>query len=142
MLIGGFPGAAYVSPAIPIRPWDRGTTDEAMCHLLPTEFDQRAREVILWPLEQAGLVPDVQLSEPVVEWNVVDSPKGCAIFLLNWTGTPIEALQVTVRGDLVEQSVSSTQQGALQPERTADGWRVTLPLGVTDCIMVRAEADR
>jgi len=139
LLIGGFPGAAYVSPAIPIRPWDRGTTDEAMCHFLPTEFDGQARDAILWPLQQAGIVPDVRVSEPVVEWNVVDAPGGSAIFLLNWTGRPIEALQVTVRGELGDRSVSSTQQGALQPERTADGWQVTLPLGITDCIMVRAE---
>jgi hypothetical protein len=36
------PGLSYYRPAIPVRPVDRGSSDDAMCHFLPTEFDRGA----------------------------------------------------------------------------------------------------
>jgi len=137
LIMGAFPGTAYVVPAIPTRPWDRGTTDDALCHLLPTGFDHAARNAILWAVEQAGIEPDVTLSEPIVEWSAIDSDHGTAIMLMNWTGKPVDALTVSVRGSLRGTTVASLEQGALQPVRTRGGWSVTLPLGVTDCITVR-----
>ncbi|NSW56216.1 MAG: beta-galactosidase trimerization domain-containing protein [Armatimonadetes bacterium] len=137
LLIGGFPGAAYVSPAIPARPWDRGTTDAAMAHFLPTDFDPHAREVILWAARQAGIVPDVTLSAPLVEWTAIDSPAGTALMLINWTGQPVRDLRITVRGQLGGAIVSSLEQGRLKPEQDGNVWCVTMPLGLTDCIMVR-----
>ncbi|MGC9316930.1 MAG: hypothetical protein ACP5KN_02700 [Armatimonadota bacterium] len=137
VLIGGFPGVAYVTPAIPVRPWDRGATVDAMCHLLPTEFDDAARDVILWPVRQAGVEPEIALSEPIVEWSAVDSDQGTAVLLVNWTGEPIPELTVTVRGDLGDRGVRSVEQGPLTPHASEDGWQVTLPLGLTDCITVR-----
>ena len=137
LLIGGFPGAAYVAPAIPARPWDRGTTDDAMAHFLPTEYDSHARDVILWAVKQAGIVPDVTISAPLVEWTAIDSPEGTAIMLINWTGQTIRDLRVTVRGQLGGAMVSSVEQGRLTPEQNGDRWSVKLPLGLTDCIMIR-----
>lgn len=139
LMIGAFPGAAYVAPAIPIRPWDRGTTDTAMNHFLPTEFDPAAAEVILWPVRQAGVEPDIRVSAPLVEWSAVDSDRGTAILLINWTGKPAGEVTVTVRGALAGARVESVEQGPLAPQVDAAGWRVTLPLGVTDCITVRRE---
>jgi hypothetical protein len=140
ILVGAFPGAAYVAPAIPIRPWDRGTTDGAMSHFLPTDFDPAARDLILWPARQAAVRPDITLSEAVVEWSAVDSDRGTAILLLNWTGKPIRRLVVNVRGDLGGAAVESVQHGRLEPTTTPDGWSVVLPLSITDCITIRRPA--
>ncbi|MEA3402827.1 MAG: hypothetical protein U9R79_16425 [Armatimonadota bacterium] len=137
VLVGGFPGVAYVTPAIPVRPWDRGTTVDAMCHFLPTDFDDAARDVILWPVREAGVEPDITLSEPIVEWSTVDSDAGTAILLVNWTGEPIPELTVTVTGTLGDRRVRSVEQGPLTPRSAEGGWQVTLPLGLTDCITVR-----
>lgn len=140
LLIGGLPGVAYVAPAIPVRPWDRGATDAAMSHFLPTEFNTWARDVILWPVRKAGIEPDISLSEPIVEWSAIDSEVGTAILLVNWTGRPIRELTVTVRGAVEGYEVRSIEQGLLEPHPVPDGWQVSLPLALTDCITIRPRA--
>ena len=64
----------------------------------------------------------------VLRWQVPE---------LDATGKPIRELEVTVRGGLDGRKVTSIQQGELKPEETEQGWRVKLPLEVTDCVMVR-----
>lgn len=138
-LVGALPGAAYIASAVPVRPWDRGTTDEAFCHFLPADFDASLRSLILWPVRRAGVTPPVALSRPVVEWSLLDSRAGTALMLLNWTGKPIPRLTVTVHEPLGDRSVVSVAQGPLTPQQTAGGFQLTLPLDVTDCLTFRSK---
>src|SRR5207249_2404934 len=38
--LGFLPGLSYFQPAIPLRPVDRGSTDDTMAHFIPTKFDR------------------------------------------------------------------------------------------------------
>src|SRR5262249_47849528 len=43
---GFLPGLSYLKPAIPLRPVDRGATDDTMAHFIPTKFDAAAKAVV------------------------------------------------------------------------------------------------
>lgn len=88
------PSLSYYKPAIPLRPVDRGATDDAMIHFLPTAFDAMAGDLIASPAAELSL--PVKCSEPLVETTVIESPQGVVIPLVNWSGEPIHELEVTV----------------------------------------------
>ena len=44
--LGFLPGLSYYAPAIPQRPADRGGTDAAFSHFLPTNFSVEVRELV------------------------------------------------------------------------------------------------
>lgn len=89
------PSLAYYHPAIPKRPVDRGATDDAMIHFLPTNFDPAMAQLIAQPTRKLNL--PVVCSDPLVETTVVQSKAGTVIPLVNWTGKPIELLEVQVK---------------------------------------------
>lgn len=140
LLIGALPGIAYVAPALPRRPWDRQTRDEGFNHFLPTDFDAAVQQALLWAVQQANVKSDIQLSAPLVEWNAIDSERGTAIMLINWTGRPLSRLKVTGRGALGKAEIFSVQQGRLQPQAGPGEWTVELPLVLTDCLILRPAA--
>jgi hypothetical protein len=88
------PGLSYFKPAIPLRPVDRGSTDDSMAHFIPSRFDERVGNLI------AGAAEDVQrpviCSEPLVETTTIASPHGVVIPFINWSGKPVKALRVTM----------------------------------------------
>lgn len=88
------PSLSYYKPAIPLRPVDRGASDDAMIHFLPTEFDPRAARLIALPA--ANLKRPVTCSQPLVETTVIRSKRGVVIPLINWTGRPLKNLRVHV----------------------------------------------
>ena len=92
------PSLSYYKPAIPLRPVDRGATDDAMIHFLPTAFDAAAGGLIASPAE--NLLLPVECSEALVETTVIESSQGVVIPLVNWSGEPVR--------DLVTETVSIT----------------------------------
>jgi len=88
------PGLSYYKPAIPRRPADRGATDDAMIHFLPTDFDQLAARLIALPA--ASLKLPVKCNGPLVETTIIRSPHGVVIPLVDWSGRAEDELRVTV----------------------------------------------
>ena len=72
---------------------DRGATDDALTHFLPTAFDRGAAALIAAPAEGAR---PVLCSEALIESTVVESKHGTLVPLVNWAGRPIRDLTVTV----------------------------------------------
>src|SRR5690606_36230501 len=88
-------GASFHFPWMPgLSYWhgQQGETDK-----LPTGFPQVLRELIALPTAQAWVVPPVRVSVPMVEAPLLLSDQGDAVTLLNWTGAPIDALDLTIR---------------------------------------------
>jgi len=137
MLVATWPGAAYVKPAIPLRPCDRGDTDDAMDHFLPTNYDVRAKCLIDLPTLWAGVEPDVVTWEPLVCSTIIDAPGGIAIPLMNFSGSPIPSLRVIVKVEGEFSSISTVEQGEVTPIRDGDRLIFKLPMGTTDMIMLR-----
>ncbi len=89
------PGLSVLKPAIPLRPLDRGATDAAMSHLMPTGFDPAARALVA--LAVSSLKHPVELDADHVEATLIESAAGLLVPLINWTGSAKRGLTVTLR---------------------------------------------
>ena len=138
--VGFLPSLSYFKPAIPLRPVDRGTTDDAMAHFIPTQFDPGAHALIGSPAQ--GVPRDVECSNHLVQATVIESAHGIAIPLVNWSGAPIKGLTVTLAAkDLRTGKVSLAGGGKVErvnDPRVPEGKAVLLlDLDVADALILR-----
>jgi len=134
------PGLSYFHGAIPLRPVDRGSTDDAMAHLIPTRFDPRADALIGWPA--LGVERAVLTSNKLVQAGVVQSKSATAIVLTNWTAGPVKGLKVSVPFSTTGTAAkSATLAGGGKVETTIDQEKkqavYTLDLDVADALILR-----
>jgi hypothetical protein len=87
------PGLAYFKPAIPMKPLDRGSTDDAMAHFIPTAFDPGASDLIGSAVKD--LARPIIASERFVSASLIESKDGMAIVLENWSGKAITGLTLS-----------------------------------------------
>ncbi len=137
---GFLPGLSYFKPAIPMRPVDRATTDDAMAHFIPTQFDPGAHALIGSPAQ--GVRRDVECSNRLVQASVIESAHGIAIPLVNWSGAPIKGLRVTLAAkDLRNGKVSLASGGKVElaNDRSAPAGTamLMLDLDVADALILR-----
>jgi hypothetical protein len=146
-----FPGTAYLQPAFPRRPYQRGTTDEAFNHFLPTAFNQAAARLVLAELRDAGVTPPVVAGTdgaralalhpedppPPLDVAVVDAPTGAAVVIANYSGAPLPRLTVTLRARGPFRRVYAARAGALPTSADGETITVTLPLDWADIVMFR-----
>ena len=129
------PGLSYFKPAMPLRPMDRGATDDAMSHFIPTEFDAGVAALIGGPV--AGVERPVLCSEPLVEAKIIRAEQGVLIPLVNWSAGPVEGLTVTV-GVAVPTKEVTLASGRPVRVATEGGKQVfTLDLDVADALILR-----
>jgi hypothetical protein len=132
---GFLPGLSYYRPAIPLRPVDRGASDDAMSHFLPTDFDPAAAAVIGLPV--ADLKRPVQCSQPLVETTVIQSNHGALIPLVNWTPSPIKELQVKVGITLPTKQIALASGRPVKRSNESGKLVLTFDLDVADGLMFR-----
>lgn len=132
---GFLPGLSYFKPAIPKRPVDRGATDDAFVHFLPTAFDARAAELIGSPA--VAIERPVECSHPLVETTVIESKVGTVIPLINWSRDRVPALEISIRG-LRSGAVPTLASGGDIKSELRDGVRiVTIDLDVADALIFK-----
>jgi len=138
VLFGFMPGLSYLKSGLPLRPVDRGATDAAYAHYLPTTMDVSLRRALVEGFLPRGFERPVACSEPLVETSVIDTaqPHRLAVPLMNYTGRPLKALTVKVNGLASAALVRSVAQGRLRPRFEGDAMLVTLPLEVADMLLV------
>ncbi|MHB0938153.1 MAG: beta-galactosidase trimerization domain-containing protein [Armatimonadota bacterium] len=130
------PGLSYFQPAIPRLPVDRGSTDSAMTHFIPTKFDPAVGKLV--GMAAAGVTMPVDCSEPLVEANVIESKRGTAIVLTNWSATPkITGLRVKI--NIPARGKPAMASGMpVKTEKGADGKLVyVLDLNLADVLLLR-----
>ncbi|MHB0935734.1 MAG: beta-galactosidase trimerization domain-containing protein [Armatimonadota bacterium] len=89
--------------------------------------------------ESLGIAKPVTTSQPYVEALRLDSDKGIAVTLLNWSTKPLDSLEVTISGDLAGTTVRSARGTQLTAAPAADGKtiQVTVPMPeVVDVLLV------
>jgi hypothetical protein len=123
-----------------MRPEDRGTTDDAMIHFIPTQFDPGAHALIGSPAQ--GVPRDVERSNHLVQATVIESAHGLAVPLVNWSGAPIKGLRVTLAAkDLRMGKVSLASGGKVEIVRNPRGPEgkavLRLDLDVADALILR-----
>ena len=128
------PSLSYFRPAIPIRPLDRGATDDAMSHFIPKAFDWHVGALV--GSIAADVDQPVVCSERLVEANVIESKVGTIIVLTNWSGGPIKDLTVELNIDAPAKA--ELAGGGAVTAATHEGKRVyTLDLDVADVLILR-----
>lgn len=142
VLFGFMPGLAYLRSGLPLRPFDRGSTDDAMDHWLPTGMDAGLREAVVDAFLPRGFVRPVECSETLVESTVIDTPaasgrpRRLAVSLMNYTGKPIEGLTVRIADVERAASVWSVDRGTLEPRYDGGTMVLTLPLEIADMLLI------
>lgn len=105
---------------------------------LPVGFDEFLRDRIAGgPSDRSASAVWVGASREMVETPVLLSEKGAAITVLNWTGEPIDRLNLTARLPFVPQSAEAVRAGKLEIRRQDDGVHLSLPVGSVDVILLR-----
>ena len=127
------PALSYYRPAIPMRPVDRGATDDAMIHFLPTAFDPRIAALLRSTVDEPSL--PVSCSEPLVESTIIESEHGTLIPLVNWSGKPIERLEVNIRIDLPSGKPRLASGGKLTVTRDKNHARAVLSIDAADALI-------
>lgn len=143
VIYAGFPvGLSYFQPAIPRRPVDRSIAKEGMAHFIPTTFDPGANRLVGLPGK--GVARAVTTSEPRVQVSIIDSPRGMAIPLVNWSGEPQTNLVVSVTSSDAQGRRATLAGGgevlplpddSAQPGRA----RFRVSLDVADALLLRPE---
>jgi hypothetical protein len=132
---GFLPGLSYFHPAIPMRPVDRGATDDSMAHFIPTAFDQAAADLIGAAASQ--VIRPVACSEPLVEASLIESAGGAVVVLANWSGKPVNALEVRFGGPAPGQSAGLASGAKLTTKKDRDRTVFTFDLDVADVLILR-----
>jgi hypothetical protein len=119
---------------MPLVPADRGSTDDASTHLIPTAFDAVASGLFASNVE--GIAVPVSCSNPLIEASVIESKQGTAIVLNNWSGGPVKNLVVTINIP-VGKKAELASPGKLKTEVKGKQTFATLDLDVADGIIFR-----
>jgi len=139
VLFGFLPGQAYLKSGLPLRPVDRGSTNDAYTHFLPTDMDPALRRAIVDAFLPADFERPVTCSEQLVEATIIDTERPrrrMAVPLMNYTGHPIERLEVRVSGVGRVSGVRSVRQGRLRARIQDGALVVSLPLEVADMLLI------
>ncbi|MFW6161203.1 MAG: hypothetical protein ACODAJ_00450, partial [Planctomycetota bacterium] len=138
VLVGFLPALAWLRSGLPLRPVDRGARNQDYSHFLPTAMDERLRRRLVDAFLPDDFVRPVLCSEPLVETTCIDTadPPRLAVPLLNYTGRPIAALTVRVRGLPRARRVRSVEAGELEATFQGEVLTVTLPLAAADMLLI------
>jgi hypothetical protein len=97
------------------------------------------RNFLVAPALARGVLPVVELSEPVVEAGVYDAPEGSALVLANFTYEPVTNLAVKIRLPFKLGRVVSAETGERPFTCEKDGreWicAFAMPLGLDDIVL-------
>lgn len=129
------PGLSYFKSAIPKKPWDRGSSADAMTHFLPTDFDPVASHILAVPIDDAQR--PVWCAEKLVETNVIESKHGLAIPLINWTPKGIKDLQVKLRLPLGNRKPTLASGRPVKQMSEGPTTVFTFDLDVADTLILR-----
>lgn len=138
LLMGFLPGISYFYQAFPKQPYGRGGEDLSLklfpqCKpLLRDALAQLLRQV--WPRMGAS----VTTSHPFVEANLMRNGDDYHIALVNFSGTPVNTLDVTVSKRECGQPVhAEAAYGKLEVEDRGDALVLKMPLEQFDFVTLR-----
>ena len=142
-LFGFLPGQAYLKSGLPPRPVDRGATDAAFSHFLPTGMDRRLRSRLTEDFLPGDFQRPVEVDREYVEATCLDTPaqgagprQRLAVPLINFSAERIESVTVRLPGAAAARQVRSLQHGALKKTTDGENLSVSLPLDVADVLLL------
>ena len=142
--IGTMPGEAWAKKALPVVPCGKGGPESNSSQFEPTDFDPVAASVILRPLLESGIQPEVRVDKPYIVCNRLASGLGTVITIVNLGQTQKGSTQdVTLDIDgLAEPGKvwSYAFRSGLEHQFEAGTLSVRLPsLGLVDIVVVQSK---
>lgn len=128
------PGLSFFHPAIPLKPVDRGSSDDALAHFLPTDFDAGVRALVQMPAAQLKL--PIRTDRNYVEAMMIDAKSGTAISLVNWSDQPVTGLNLTVSVP-VPKKFELASGGKVEMKKEGDTTVFTFDLPQADALILR-----
>ncbi len=133
---GFLPALAYIKAAQVARA-EAGDRDRDLLarSLNPWAFPPGVRDLLLRPVQAAGVNPPLKCDVPVVDAVYMIGDRGVVVPLANYTLRPIDRLSLTVRADRPVSRVESARRGPLP--FTSKGKHevvIALPLEATDFV--------
>ncbi len=141
-LFGFLPGQAYLKSGVLIAPPDRGATDAANGHFLPTTMNVNLRSRLVDDFLLQNDVRPVVCSETLVETTCIDTPPRSgkrvrlAVPLMNYTGRPIDRLRVRINDLPKPSQVRSVERGPLTSTVDGNATVIELPLEIADMLLI------
>src|SRR5262249_13117363 len=132
---GFLPALSYFKRAIPLRPVDRGSTDDTMPHFIPTKLNEAAAEMLASPAVE--LLKPVECSEPLVENTVIESKHGVVIPLINWSAGPVKGLTVRVTVNVPTNKVELASGKPVRMSKNGNTTVFTLDMDLADALILR-----
>jgi len=133
-LMGTMPSLYYVQQALlPLQPPDRGP----YAHFHPFNFNPVIRTLLLTPIQAAGIVPRVDVSDPLVETNKLASREGILLPVANYGKTPVHKALFTVQCGKKISAVKSMNFGGIHFQQNNGVVTFILPVNLTDFITLK-----
>jgi len=133
------PGLSYFKPAIPLKPVDRGSTDDAMAHFLPVNFEPELRKLIKMSYSDRPLtfVRIDGKEAGFIETMVIESKNGMVIPVINWS--PDENLDITVEiyMDLSNKKIMLASGKNLKINNLKEKTELNFKIDVADAIIIK-----
>jgi hypothetical protein len=124
-IYGFWPGCTYLASA-----------DRSDRRRLPVGWSREMRLIATAPARIAGAVKSVDISVDGVEGCLLESEKGIAVVLLNWFGSDVGEVAVTVANPGTISSVESLECGKLKFDIVSGYLETRLPLKTVDVLML------
>lgn len=122
---GYYPGAQY---------W--GSPDRSDRTHLPRDWSEALRLPAVAPARLAHTPTPVIVSTAGVEACRLESPKGIAVVLLNWTDRPLKSVKITIPGAGKFRKVTSVERGPVGGVLHRGAAAVELPLKSVDVLLL------
>ena len=128
------PSLTYFKPAIPLRPVDRGATDDAMSHFIPTEFDQGARALIATAV--TDMTKPIATDADLIETAALQSKAGMLIVLQNWSGKPFPGMKLTANIGLPLKDVALASGRDVIMQKQGDKTILTFDMEISGDVLI------
>ena len=102
-----------------------------------TGFDPKQLGVLMAGVRLARVVPPLDVSEPLVEAQLLRGPKADVVMLANWAYEDVPSLKVTIRGAAAAKRITTTSGAPVRVSRNASDVTVTLRVHQTEALVLR-----
>jgi hypothetical protein len=141
-----FPGFHYQQSAN----WDDSNGEPSRGTKLPYGWGETEGNIIVAPAKKIANTPqpikityvtqDGKIQDTMVETCLLESEKGIAIVLLNWSGAPIENLTLTINNSIINipmgSRISFAQSGIVTPSTTSTAPPLSVTLSLLEYVDV------
>ncbi|MCM8825250.1 MAG: beta-galactosidase trimerization domain-containing protein, partial [Candidatus Omnitrophica bacterium] len=135
------PGLSFFKPAIPKIPVDRGSTDDAMAHFLPVDFERNIGKLVN---EAYSGKPVVYIKDnkgsPVgfIENTVIEAKEGIVIPVINWSNKNIEDAVVELNIGIKDRKVSLASGRPIKKVHISESkTEISFDIEIADAIVIR-----